>query len=442
MTKEYFEDLCAQANARLLDYLRESTLPLDEPPRENPSTLCPKCGRKARILRAPPNQGQGYWRCSSCKEQGAAISYAMAYFGIQTELGAVIDICRKLGIRIRQLQTITARELVDTDFPPPVELIEGMLKPGLYILAGASKIGKSWLGLEIADHVSTGKPLWGRKTLKCGVLYLSLEDTEQRIQGRLLKVCDGKTGEITFATEAEVVGMGFEEQVTAFLKANPNTKLVIVDALIKVRDMNARKYSYAEDYATMTAFKHLAERFGIALLVVHHTRKLEAEDIMNMISGTTGLMGCADGAMVLDRPNRLRPEASLSITGRDIADDKILLQQDPENMRWEFVGRRDEQPRDEKDMVLETLARVVAHDIFWEGTAQELVWKLVEANPKLDGRLKPNALSRRLSDNKDLLRERFEVDFTKYRKLEKRMIALKSLAPRNDVNDDDNASDC
>ena len=54
-----------------------------------------------------------------------------------------------------------------------------------FTLTGAPKVGKSWLVLWLANQVSKGEPVWGLKTEKCGVLYISLEDTFQRMQQRL-----------------------------------------------------------------------------------------------------------------------------------------------------------------------------------------------------------------------------------------------------------------
>ena len=75
-----------------------------------------------------------------------------------------------------------------------------------------------------------------------------------------------------------MLGRGFEEQVTNYLHKHPQAKLVIVDTLIKVREMNFRGSAYADDYATMTAFKRITDRYGITMLIVHHTRKQEASD--------------------------------------------------------------------------------------------------------------------------------------------------------------------
>lgn len=428
-------DLAFQVRHRLIDYLKAAKLHLNESDPADIRTTCPCCGRVALVLEALPGTPMPTWECGFCGKKGNTIDYAQAYFGM-TEKKAIIDVCRRLGIRITHLETITASSLLDKQFAPQHELIEGMLAPGLYILAGASKIGKSWLVLQIAHCVSMGLPLWGRRVQKSEVLYLALEDTERRIQSRLMRICGGETGEIAFATEAEVLGRGFEEQVTNYLNNHPQAKLVIVDTLIKVREMNSRGSAYADDYATMNAFKRIAERYGITMLIVHHTRKQEASDIMDMISGTTGIMGCADGAMVLERPMRRVPKGSISMTGRDFQGAKISLMQNPETMCWEFVGYTDEMPEEQQDPVLSAIAMLLEQQELWEGTAEELCVQLQTLNPRLN--LKANALSRRLNAQMQELENQCGVRFSRSRGTNGRQIRLEAV---DDVYDNDDVSD-
>ena len=428
-------DLAFQVRHRLIDYLKAAKLHLNESDPADIRTTCPCCGHMALVLEALPGTPMPTWECGFCGKKGNTIDYAQAYFGM-TEKKAIIDVCRRLGIRITHLETITASSLLDKQFVPQYELIEGMLAPGLYILAGASKIGKSWLVLQIAHCVSMGLPLWERKVQKSEVLYLALEDTERRIQSRLMRICGGETGEIAFATEAEVLGRGFEEQVTNYLHKHPQAKLVIVDTLIKVREMNSRGSAYADDYATMTAFKRIAEQYGITMLIVHHTRKQEAGDIMDMISGTTGIMGCADGAMVLERPLRRVPKGSISMTGRDFQDAKISLTQDPETMCWEFVGYTDEMPEEQQDPVLSAIAMLVKQQNPWVGTAEDLRVQLKDQCPRLD--LKANALSRRLNAQMQELKDQYGVLLTRSRGSDGRQIRLEVV---DDMYDNDGVSD-
>ena len=428
-------DLAFQVRHRLIDYLKAARLHLDESDPADIRTTCPCCGRVALVLEALPGTPMPTWECGFCGEKGNTIDYARFYFGL-TEQRAIIDVCRRLGLRVTHLETITASSLMEKQFEPQNELIEGMLAPGLYILAGASKIGKSWLVLQIAHYVSMGLPLWGRQVQKSEVLYLALEDNQRRIQKRLMRICDGETGVIAFATDAEKLGQGFDEQVSKYLQKHPKVKLVIVDTLIMVREMNSRGNAYADDYAAMTAFKGIAHRYGITILIVHHTRKQEASDIMDMISGTTGIMGCADGAMVLERPMRRVPKGSISMTGRDFQDAKISLTQNPETMCWEFAGYADEMPEEQSDPVLASVAMLVEQKNPWEGTAEELCVQLQTLNPRLN--LKANALSRRLSAQMQELENRYGVRFTRSRGSNGRQIRLEAVV---DMYDNDDVSD-
>ena len=427
MKRDKLAELEFQVKHRLLEYLKAAQLYLDETFSEEIKTTCPLCGWVADVtsLETPHLS----WKCSFCGSKGDAVDYVQAYYGL-SRVQAVFELCHKLGVTITHLHTITAAELLDTTYQPLEELIEGMLSPGVYILAGASKIGKSWLVLQIAHHISTGTPLWGRKTIKSDVLYLALEDTERRIQRRLLQICQGETGNISFATEAEILGNGFERQVMNFLQDHPEAKLVIVDTLIKVRQANSTNNAYADDYATMTAFKRLADRYGVAMLIVHHTRKKEAKDIMDMISGTTGLMGCADGAMVLERPARRLPDASISMTGRDHQDARIQLRQNAQTMCWDFVGYEDELPPQSRDPVLQAISSFLEDHGAWEGTAEQLLQQICAINPEL--KLKANFLARKLNAQIKVLQDTYGIRYQWHRNAEGKWISLEFMSDMTD----------
>lgn len=172
------------------------------------------------------------------------------------------------------------------------------------------------------------------------------------------------------------------------------------------------------------------------MLIVHHTRKQEASDIMDMISGTTGIMGCADGAMVLERPMRRVPKGSISMTGRDFQDAKISLTQNLETMCWEFVGYTDELPEEQLDPVLSAIAMLMEQQEPWEGTAEELCVQLQTLNPRLN--LKANALSRRLNAQMQELENQYGVRFTRSRGTNGRQIRLEAVV---DMYDNDDVSD-
>lgn len=83
------------------------------------------------------------------------------------------------------LHTVSLTELYQTAYKSRPPVIDGLLYSGAYILAGAPKIGKSFLVAQIAYHVSTGEKLWEFEVHGGTVLYLALEDDYQRLQSRM-----------------------------------------------------------------------------------------------------------------------------------------------------------------------------------------------------------------------------------------------------------------
>ena len=122
------------------------------------------------------------------------------------------------------LHTVTLDELMDNVFQGKSAVIDNLLYTGAYILAGAPKIGKSFLVAQIAHHVSIGQDLWGYKVHQGTVLYLALEDDESRLQRRMFRM------------------FGLDEQLEKFVREYSDTKLVIVDTLQKVREAVSDSY--------------------------------------------------------------------------------------------------------------------------------------------------------------------------------------------------------
>ena len=88
----------------------------------------------------------------------------------------------------KMLETVSMAELYDTVYPSKPPLIDGLLYTGIYLFAGAPKLGKSFLMAQIAYHISRGIPLWDYPARKAAVLYLALEDDYRRLQERLYRM--------------------------------------------------------------------------------------------------------------------------------------------------------------------------------------------------------------------------------------------------------------
>lgn len=290
------------------------------------------------------------------------------------------------------LRTVTMNELYETVYPSRPPLIDGLLYPGTYLFVGAPKLGKSFFMAQLAYHISTGLPLWNFTVKQGTVLYLALEDDYKRLQERLFRMFGTDSAEnLYFSISAKQLGNGLEEQLQRFTQEHAGTNLIIIDTLQKIREICGDSYSYANDYEIITRLKQFANDSGICLLLVHHTRKQRADDQFDMISGTNGLLGAADGAFLLQKEKRTSNDATLDISGRDQQDQRLYLKRDPETLAWILEKAETELWREPPDPILEAVASVVTEtQPVWNGCPTELVNRL-----GLD--MKPNALTLQLN---------------------------------------------
>lgn len=245
---------------------------------------------------------------------------------------------------------------------------------------------------QLAYQVSTGLPLWGYKVRKTGVLYFALEDNYARLQRRLFRMFGAEAAEnLYFATHCKTANSGLEDQIRSFMREHPNTGLIIIDTLKRVREVGGADFSYSSDYDIVARLKTVADSYKVTMVIVHHTRKLEADDKFDMIAGTNGLLGAADGGFVLSKEKRTSNAAVLDVTGRDQEDQRLHLTKNPETLVWELESVETELWQEPPDPFLGGIAAFLSSaGGRWEGTASELCGLL-----HLD--CKPNVLSLRLS---------------------------------------------
>lgn len=319
-----------------------------------------------------------------------------------------------------KLQTVTMEELYDTVYPPKVPIVDGLIYNGTYLFVGAPKVGKSFFMAQLGYHVSRGIPLWDYPVNQGTVLYLALEDDYGRLQKRLSRMFGMEsTSNFYFATRSKSLNEGLEEQLTQFVKEHKDARLIIIDTLQKVREVGGDKFSYASDYDIVTKLKQFSDTHGICLLVVHHTRKMESADSFDMISGTNGLLGAADGAFVMQKEKRTENKAVLEVAGRDQQDQRLLLNFNRELCLWELTKAETELWKAPDDPVLEAIAKVVSEEQpEWSGTASELLQLL----PDLD--MQPNILTRKLNISMERLFVDYGIRYETKRGHSSRMIKL------------------
>lgn len=321
------------------------------------------------------------------------------------------------------MKTVTMQELYQDIYSKKPPVIEGLLYQGTYLFVGSPKIGKSFFMAQLAYHVSTGTPLWDYPVKKGTVLYLALEDDYRRLQERMYRMFGtDSTENLYFSVSSKPLGNALTDQLSGFIREHPDTMLVIIDTLQKIREVDSDSYSYAKDYEIINQLKQFSDSWGICLLLVHHTRKQKASDNFDMISGTNGLLGCADGAFMLYKETRTSNKATLEISGRDQQDQKIHLIRDEEKLCWNFEKAETELWKEPPEPLLECIANLVTEENpTWQGTATELIEKL-----GLD--MKPNVVSLKLNVNAGRLMNDYSIRYTNKRNHSGRMIFFSLLS--------------
>jgi archaellum biogenesis ATPase FlaH len=318
----------------------------------------------------------------------------------------------------------TANEILDREYESGTPLISGLLGNGLTLLAGDPKIGKSWMMMQIAYHVASGKDLWGRNVSKGNVLYLALEDTEDRLQHRLNDMFGvGDIDGISFVTQSVKLGDGLGVALALYLQEFINTKLVIIDTLQKVKKVGNEAYSYAADYEVMTQLKGIADLHNVAILLVHHTRKMKSENCFDSVSGTNALMGAADAAWILSKKNRLTNIANLSVVGRDLPDVDIELKFNRTTFYWEYLKSISTFLEALEEPIIPAIINVMKNtpDDKWEGTATQLLALLP---PELQEKFIPNTITRKLNVLKSELLNKHNIFVKTQRNAESRFVTI------------------
>ena len=251
-------------------------------------------------------------------------------------------------------QWISAADLKDKTFPPINWVIPNYLPQGVTVLAGRPKLGKSWLALDWAVAVGGGSETLGIKCEDGDVLYAALEDKERRLKNRMTKMATTWPERLTFMCSMPKADEGGIELVRSFLEAKPNPRLIIIDVLAKVRGGKGREEgNYEADYNAVTIWKALADEFGVAIVLVHHTRKMPSDDKLEMISGTNGITGAADTLIILDRDSQ---GATIAGRGRDLEEFDLAIQFDKSVCRWKALGNASDVRRsDERNDILSCL---------------------------------------------------------------------------------------
>jgi hypothetical protein len=252
----------------------------------------------------------------------------------------VIDVPAVLAPPVREHAVAS----YDADCPEPTPLIEPILYPGLTILGGRPKMGKSWFALQLAialvNQLKVGGYLAVPKKYRC--LYVSLEDRKPQLKKRLRHLVPDASYLHGLDLQYELAPLlaGGAEQLDQSLTREP-VDLLIVDSLLAAAQQAGRKNMdlMQNDYNLVRALRELAVKHSIALVLIAHTRKASG-DFLDLIQGTSGTTAAADAVWVLQRtPDG---KATLSVTGREVPNNVFGLVRAQSSAAWTITGEGDE----------------------------------------------------------------------------------------------------
>ena len=317
-----------------------------------------------------------------------------------------------------QQEIHSAKELDEMELPDVQFFVEDLIPEGLTLLAAPPKMNKSWFALAAGLAIAKGERFLGKKTKQCGVLYMALEDSWGRLQRRQRKILKGSEApeNFNFVIESKSIFSGLIGQMEGHLKNYPDTKFIIIDTLQRVREnVRSNKSAYAEDYKEMTELHKFYKEHGVAILVVHHTKKSKDDDRFNNISGSQGILGSSDTSIVFDKKNREDTIIDLSITGRDIengGDYKIEFSDYEFTMLGtrEYVEKKEAESAYHNSPVRKTILKLL--EVYptsgWDGTARDLTNAILRiANAHRDGK----NLGKELKAIQDLLLKKDNIIF-------------------------------
>jgi hypothetical protein len=289
--------------------------------------------------------------------------------------------------------TFSLDDLLEEEHPPLKWAVEGFIPEGLTLLAGKPKVGKSWLVLSIGLAIAYGGYALGKIKVEQGdVLYLALEDRKKRLKNRAEKVgaIKGKNQHFIMATEWPRLGDGGKELLEAWIKKHPDTRLIIIDTLAKIKSHSpAGKTLYDEDYQSLEPLQALSQQYSVPIVVITHLRKMDAEDAFDTINASLGLNGVADTLLVLKK-QRGKADAVLCGVGREGDEFEKVIRFDPATCTWILQGDAENYvPTEERRRIIEALAkaapkaltpREIAHQIDAEANnVTQLLFKLKTA---------------------------------------------------------------
>jgi hypothetical protein len=257
-------------------------------------------------------------------------------------------------------QLVSARDLRNAVFDPISYIVPGFITEGVTLLVGRPKVGKSWWILDVCLAVASGQPALGKLPPQRGdVLYLALEDSKRRLRSRLDKLLPNGSEWPESLKLVPLGGWRRSDQgglrdIADWCRSVRRPTLIVIDTLERFRKPASGKSPlYSADYEAITCLQQIANEFRVAIVLLHHDRKSDADDAFDTVSGTLGLTGAADTILIIKKRNG---NVTLLARGRDVEESETAMQFNKASCRWMLLGGAAEVHRSqERERILAAL---------------------------------------------------------------------------------------
>lgn len=218
---------------------------------------------------------------------------------------------------------------MSTHFETQRHIVRNLIAPGLTILAGSPKVGKSFFSLDLVQCVAKGEPFLSRDVTPGDVLYLALEDSAARLQRRSRELGHTEsTSRLSFLLDAPTIQEGLLSTLEEWVKEVSEPRLIVIDTLQRVRGINTSRDVYGADYQALHTLKSFADKYKLAIVAIHHLAKptlaQRGGDVFDRVNGSNGVTGAVDAMIVMDG-KRGEGTATLKIAARDVESEDIPL---------------------------------------------------------------------------------------------------------------------
>ena len=236
--------------------------------------------------------------------------------------------------------------LSEAEKQPPEFIVGGMVPCGVTFLSGAPKTRKTFLALQMAAAVASGREFLGCPTTQCDVAYLDLEGSKYRAAARAERMSNPIPDNVYITND---IPAKLADNLVGLLRElhheRPTIRLIIIDTYSRARGrVNAYgANAYDADVALLGPVQRMAMEEKIAIFFVHHDKKgaYMAGDAFERLSGTMGISGSADCVInLVGQGKRFEGKATLEYTPRDAEGGEKSIVFDGRLCEWQVVENK------------------------------------------------------------------------------------------------------